>query len=265
MVTQPAGDTTRPDLPAVARRPWWSRVSTGQLLMVIAAIAAFLLNLNLLRARDEVSLVAVAVDELTPGQVFEPSAVEYVEIDAANPMLGQLLTNDQVPALEGQIVVTRVEAGVPVSRSFLGDPAADGTLRAMSIPVEPEHAVGGRLITEGDVVDVIAVVDGRARYVVTGAEVLGVTGAGDATGLAAVQQGFSIIVAVDAPTALAIAEALEADSLEVIRATGAPVPELLELPQPAAESSDDGAVAEEGEVAPPVEPTESAAPTTQGS
>ncbi|MDX1450100.1 MAG: hypothetical protein R3246_13680, partial [Acidimicrobiia bacterium] len=55
---------------------------------------------------------------------------------------------------------------------------------------------------------------------------------GSNVGALAGTDGFSLVVAVDDTTALAIAEALQSDSIEVVRATGAPAPELLTLPGP---------------------------------
>ena len=70
----------------------------------------------------------------------------------------------------------------------------------------------------GDLVDLIAVNDDVARFVVSGVRVLSVSGGG--SGVAAVDH--HVVVAVDASQSLAIAEALAKGAVDVIRSTGAP-------------------------------------------
>ena len=90
----------------------------------------------------------------------------------------------------------------------------------MSLPIPAEHAVGGRLVA-GDRVDVIAVRDGRATYLVTAAPVLAVPDGDARAGLGALR-AFAVTLAVDDAEALRLAAALRTDDLEVIRSTGAP-------------------------------------------
>jgi hypothetical protein len=70
----------------------------------------------------------------------------------------------------------------------------------------------------GDLVDVIVVRDGIARYVTTGAEVIA---AGDSGSGVGTRSGFTITLRVDAPTSLRLAAALNGGALEIVRSTGA--------------------------------------------
>lgn len=204
------------------RRPFWARVSAGQLLMVLAALAAFVLNINVIRSQDAVAMVAVAADDLMPGVELDVGMLEFVAMDAENPVVERLITDNGLEGVVGKILTSRVMAGEFVSAAMLADRASESNLRAMTVPVDATHAGGGSLIGVGDFVDLIAVTDGVARYVVAGARVLEVP-AGETGGLVGAT-GYFVVIGVDADTALAVAEALQADSLEIVLATGAPEP-----------------------------------------
>ncbi len=245
MVTQQAGDVPRTDVTAIGRRPFWVRVSAGQAIMVLAALGAFVLNINVIRSQESVALVAVAAQDLAPGVELQASMLEFVEIDAENPVVERLVTDIGMESVLGKVVTNRVFAGEFVSAAVLSERATDSNLRAMTVPVDASHAGGGDLITRGDLVDIIAVSDGSARYVVTGAQVLEVPTA--ETGGLVGATDFFVVIAVDADTALAVAEALQADSLEIILSTGAPTPERLTLPRSAPQPETGEPTTEEGE------------------
>lgn len=244
MVTQRSGETGRGEVAAIARRPFWARVSAGQVVMILAALAAFVLNINVLRSQEAVTMVAVATEDLVPGIELEPGMVEFVALDAENPVIERLLTEPAFDAAVGKVLIARVPAGEFVSAAMLADQATDSNLRAMTIPVDASHAGGGSLIDRGDLVDVISVTDGVARYVVTGAQVLEVP-VNESGGLVGASDYF-VVVAVDADTALAIAEALQADSIEIVLSTGAPEPDRLTLQPDPADASADGEGTDEG-------------------
>jgi hypothetical protein len=88
----------------------------------------------------------------------------------------------------------------------------------MSIPIDVSRAAGGT-IAVGDRVDVIAVDDGVAAFVVVDIEVVSI--AADSAG-ALRSSDHHLVVAIDANQALALAEAMAAGDINVIRSTGAP-------------------------------------------
>ena len=205
------------------KRPFWSRISVPHLLIVAIGLAAFVANLTVLRSQDETAKVAVATSDLTPGTVLEVERhVDFVEIPAGSPLVAAAVTEADVAAFDGRILAAALAEGDLVSRSQLIESAADDQRRAMSIPIDATNAVGGRIIV-GDRVDVIAVADGTARYVLTGAEVIDRSEdarSGSITGA----RSFYVVVALDADQALELAAALDSASIQVLRSTGAPSP-----------------------------------------
>lgn len=233
MVTHAVGESTRPEgAHTPARRPFWSRMSVGRIVMILAGLTAFVLNVNLLRSGEDPSLVAVAAVPIDAGTQITGEMLRFVELDASAAVLSRMI--DDPADVGGLVASVDIPSGEPISLSLLRDSAASGGLRALSIPVDPAHAAGGDLITAGDVVDVIAVDEGTAHYVVSGVSVIDVASLGE-RGLVA-SSDYYVVVAVDADQALALAEALRADSVEVVRATGAPGParSSLRAPSPAA-------------------------------
>ncbi len=228
MLSQQPGDNVRKEPAPAKRRPFWSRMSIGQIVMIVAGLAAFVLNVNVIRAQEAVTMVAVATEDLVPGVEFDASMVEMVPIDAENPVIDRLMPEEALGSFEGKIVTSRVLEGEFVATADLADQAAHENLRAVTVRVDADHAGGGSLIERGDLIDIIAVEDGVARYVVTGAQVLRVPVQDSSGGLVSINDYF-IVIAVDADTALSVAEALQSDSVEVVLATGAPAPERLTL------------------------------------
>ncbi len=163
-------------------------------------------------------MVAVATDPILAGSPLEVESLRMVSIASDFDGLASLLTAEEVSAFEGWIVQRSLPAGALVDEWLLAEPGAASGLRSMSVPVEVEHAAGGS-IAAGDRVDVISVVDGDARYVATALEVVAVSdGEGGALGSLVAHH---LVVGVTAEEALRLAQAIDAGSLEVVRATGA--------------------------------------------
>ena len=202
------------------RRRLSGRFSSGHVVMVTAGLLAAVLNYAVLRAQDDTVTVAVPAQPLAAGDRFEPGGVRFAEVGVGDDTAGRLVTPAELADLDGWIVATGVEAGDLLRRSDLRPPSAPDDRRAMSVPVPIDHAVGGEL-APGDRVDVIAVRDGEAAYVLTGAEVLAVGSPAPTRGLA-VGGGFFVTLAVDETAALRIATALHGQGLEIVRSTGAP-------------------------------------------
>lgn len=205
--------------PQPRRRRWTSRLSMGHGLMLGAGLLAALLNLALLRGGDETVLVAVAAADIQPGERLTSNHFGETELAAGSAIISQLIPSDQVDDLVGLIASARIAAGEPVLRSAVS-PGAGG--RAMSVPVDPEHAVGGRLRV-GDRIDVIEVQEDRATYVATDLEIIGINESGSGGALDGLGS-YSVTVAVDDATALRLAAAIRADRFELVRSTGAEPP-----------------------------------------
>ena len=215
----------------VAKRPWWSRASAAQIFMIVAGILAFIANLAILRAREDVVLIAVAATDINAGVTIEESVhIRYVELNGSEDVLSPLVTADEVAAISGSILSSPIEAGEMFLESELVESVNPIDQRAIALAVGRDHAVGGD-ISIGDRVDVIWVDDDIARYVVTGVEVIDTTNNERTGGAFSASQAFSITVAVDDVQALKLAEALNSGQIEVVRSTGAEPPVADRLPE----------------------------------
>jgi Flp pilus assembly protein CpaB len=185
--------------------------------MGLAGALALLANLAVLRSLDQGMPVVVAARQLPAGHVLTAGDLTTRSVDGDSDLLAALVPGERLEELVGQVLTHQVAAGDPLRVSDVLPAAASG-LRAMSIPVEPAHAAGGAL-SVGDRVDVIAVADGVARYVLDHAEVLQVAPTQSA-GLGG-SAGFYVVVAVDRDEALQLAVAMREQAVEVVKSTGA--------------------------------------------
>jgi Flp pilus assembly protein CpaB len=187
---------------------------------LLAGLLAMLLVFSVLRERDTTWRAVVAGGEIRAGTAVERAAFRLVDVHVPDSVRGTLVAPASLAHLRGWIATRTIQPGELVSRGDLRQPAAPSALRAMSIPVEAAHAVGGSLAA-GDHVDVIQVdEDGQARYVVSSAQVLAVNRP-DAGVIGAAAGSSSITVAVDARQALRLAAAIRGQRFEIVRSTGA--------------------------------------------
>lgn len=186
--------------------------------MVVAGLLLALAVYTVLRDQDVSYRVAVAAADLRPGTAIAAGSFQWIELKMAEEVAGRLLQADMLGEFDGWVAATTIPAGDLISRADLRPPSAPSELRAMSLPIEPERAVGGEL-APGDRVDVIAVIDEAPAYVATDLEVLAVASPGR-DGTLAPNRQFSVTVAVDDQTALALAQALETEKVSILRSTG---------------------------------------------
>lgn len=212
---------------APPRRPWRSRLSGGHVLMLVAGLTAMLLNYAVLRAHDGRVAVVVTGRDVAAGEEIGAADLAFADVRASEALLATLITREQRDQAVGQVATVALPAGTLVRRDDLAPAAAGDGRRAMSIPIEPEHAVAGRL-DAGDRVDVIEVRDGRAAFLLTDAPVLHVT-TPDARGGLTGPRAFSVTVALDDEHALRLALAIRDGDLEVVRSTGARAPRLQQV------------------------------------
>lgn len=203
-----------------ARRRIRRRLSASHVLIAVVVILAFVLNLLVLRDRDATTLVAVADRTLTTGTMLTLESVELVPIDSGFPPLDHLVTEDNLSDFEGWILGRAIPQGALVDMAALVEPGGGPGLRAMSVPIDRSHAAGGSLVA-GDRVDVISVDDGVPAYVATDLEVTRV--ADEPSGAIGSVSSYHVVVSVTADQALALAAALDAGSLEIVRSTGAEI------------------------------------------
>ena len=211
VISREAGTSSPPAKP-VRRRP-----SLSHILIAVTVFLAFGLNYLALQNRDAEVQVAVAAEPIAEGSVLTAEALRFVPVAADFEAVESLFVEDDLTEMEGRIFARSIPSGGLIDAAALIDAGVEDGHRAMSIPIAIEHAAGARIVV-GDRVDVITVVDGVASFVATDLAVIAHAGA-EAGSLAT--GAYHVTVAVDEEEALALAEAIAAGSLEVVRSTGA--------------------------------------------
>lgn len=211
VISREAGSSSPPVKP-VRRRP-----SLSHILIAVTVVLAFGLNYLALQNREAVVLVAVAAEPIAEGSLLTTELVRFVAVAADFEAMETLLVEDAITEMEGRIFARSIPSGGLIDAAALVDAGVEDGHRAMSIPIAIEHAVGARIVV-GDRVDVITVVDGVATFVATDLAVIA-HAEPEAGGLST--GAYHVTVAVDEEQALALAEAIDAGSLEIVRSSGA--------------------------------------------
>ena len=200
------------------RRSPFSRLSAAHLLMVLAAVLAFAVNLVILRSRDDTTPVVAVEAEVEAGDLVDSADLRLVEVDVDDDVLSGLFQAMELQQLVGMVATRPLAPGELLNRSALVPAAGTNGLRAMSVPIDPAHAVGGALVP-GDRIDLIQVTEAGPRYVLVAAEVLSVP-TPDRAALTG-STGFHVVLAVDGESALEVAAAINEGQIELVRSTGA--------------------------------------------
>jgi Flp pilus assembly protein CpaB len=194
-----------------------ARVVTGIVLVAISIVG----GLRLARGPEAGVRVFVASADLESGHVLGRDDLTVTEVQAPRRVLAGLERADRGAPI-GRVLRTRVGAGAAIPIDALGSALPAG--RDVTIPVTPEHALGGE-IRSGDRVDVFATFDkgtdvARTLTVARSATVRGVT---RSDGLFGQQEGgiTAITLAVDPDAAIGVAFAARNGELDVVRARGA--------------------------------------------
>jgi Flp pilus assembly protein CpaB len=128
-----------------------TRLVVGLLLVAVSIVA----GLRLSAREDRSVMVLTARQDLTAGHVITAADLEPTAVDAAPAALrGFVRSSARSPV--GRVLREPVAAGALVPRRVLGAEVRGG--REVTIPITPEHALGGALVA-GDRVDVLASFD----------------------------------------------------------------------------------------------------------
>lgn len=250
-----------PIAPRTAKRGMGSRLSGGHLLMIVAGFLAFVLTLVVLSNRGDTVKVAVATKDLAPGTALTEDLVKAVALPASSPLADDLVPFEAISTGD-RYAARRITANEPIAKSAIATKRASANQREMSIRVDRVNAVGGA-IEVGDLVDVIAVAGAEATGVgatrgcraAVGAEVLAVADSGSGGGLGG-GEGSSFFVTIAVPQTdqeLFIAPAIEAATIHIVRATGAPLEDLDDcglFPAPMAKNLEEPGARVDGESTP---------------
>jgi pilus assembly protein CpaB len=189
-------------------------LSARHLLVVVLAVGAAVANVAVLASADRTMEVLVVAADLPAGTTVDAGSFTTARLSAASGLADRLVGPEALAGLFGSVTVRPLVAGDPLLAGDLLAPGAGG-LRSMSVPVTSEVAVAGSLRV-GDRVDVVAVVDGTARFLAVDLEVVAVPAADEFGGTR-----YAPTVAVGATPALRLAAALEVGGVHLVRSTGA--------------------------------------------
>ena len=203
------------------RRGLLTRVKLGHVVAIVAGLLAAVTMLAVLRSNQSTVAVVTAAVPIASGAVVNAEDVVVEDVLLSPEFGAQFVTADEIDRVAGSVARRPIIPGEPLLDTDLGEVAASEGLRAMSVPIEEGRAVAGGLQV-GDRIDVIAVVDGLARYIATDVEVLGVPTEESTGGLTEATGGFAPTLAVSDEQALQIASALGAAEVHLVRSTGAP-------------------------------------------
>jgi hypothetical protein len=187
-------------------------------LLVAASIAG---GLRLMGAADATVAVLAVTHDLPAGHVVTPADVKVTRIKADGAVLGRLVAGDDARSVTGRVLLFPAPAQGLLDKASLGRAAGAG--REITVPVAPEHALGGALRV-GDRVDVLATFDkgtetARTITVAHRAQVVELVH-GD--GLFGQHEGAlqALTVSVGDDDAVLVAFALRNGEIDVVRATG---------------------------------------------
>lgn len=200
-----------------------SKVQLGHVVMTLAALFAFVLNLAILGGDDDTVEILVADTDIAAGTRLTAGHLATAEVPADDLVTARLIPFDAPTLPVGMMATRPIAAGALIFESDLLSVENPTGLRAMSIPIDQTRAVAGH-IERGDLVDVVLVVDATATYVAVAIEVLAVP-SDDVNALGA-RSVYAPTVAVDATQALRIAAALDTGEVHLVRSTGAGAPGL---------------------------------------
>jgi Flp pilus assembly protein CpaB len=187
--------------------------------MVAAGLLGIVLALAVLRDDPGGVRVAVAAHEIRSGETVGADDFRTARVQADGGVLDSLVRVRELRSIDGRIATATITAGEPVFRRELRPRAARSGLRAMSIPIDPSRAVGGRLAA-GDRVDVLFAGDREVSIIVRDASVLAVDAKGRG-GIGETSSPFTVTIAVDARQSQLLAAAIADGDISIARTTGA--------------------------------------------
>lgn len=198
--------------------PLW--VNARTILGLLLFGLAFLSGQRLLAGAAETTPVWAAARDLPEGTKISALHLKEVQVRMPSDLLGRYATSSA--ELAGGVLLAPVHAGELIANDWVGTGPEAVAGRSLTIPVSPEHAVGGRL-RSGDTIDVYATFDSgdtraRTTAVVRGIQVLGTV---DAGGLITGEEAtVGVTVAVTPDQAARLAFAVRAAEIDIARVEG---------------------------------------------
>lgn len=217
MVALPIGEAR--GTVGVPRRRFTARFSSGHLVMIVAGLLGMVLGIAALRHEPGGVEVAVAAHQIRAGESVTAGDFRSARVQMQQRLLATFVQARDVRGLRGRIATVTIESGEPIIRRELRTRAAKAGLRAMSIPIDPSRAVGGRLAT-GDRIDVLFAGDHEVSIIVRDAEVIAIDAKGRG-GIGETSSPFTVTIAVNARQSQLLAAAIADGDISLARTTGA--------------------------------------------
>jgi Flp pilus assembly protein CpaB len=187
--------------------------------MALAGVVGLVLSFAVLREREGETAVLVAAHEIRAGETVAAADFRTARVTLTPGVLATVVESADRGHLTGRIAGTTIAEGELVTRRTLRPRAAPHGLRAMSIPIDPARAVGGRL-DSGDRVDVLFTGEQAVSIIVADARVLAVDARGRG-GIGESASPFTVTIAVDARQSELVAAAVADGEISLARTTGA--------------------------------------------
>ena len=208
------------DVPVAGRlaRPAW--VNLRSLLGALLFLLAFAGGQKILNEAKETTTVWTAARDLAVNTPLRRDDFKLAEVRLPDFLRSRYATGAR--DLAGRYLARPVAAGELVPTGWLVSAATRERGSAISIPVTPDHAVGGYL-GPGDRIDVLATFDAadvraRTETILAAAEVLDVVRAG---GLVTGDEApVGVLVAVSPPEASRLAFAIRSAEIDIVRLDG---------------------------------------------
>ncbi len=208
------------DVPRARRlsRPSWANVRTVLGLLLFAA--ALLIGRSILEGAKTTMQVWAAAGDLRGDETLDPGDLVPAEVRLPADVAAAYAPASE--DLTGAVLMRPLVAGELVPSAWLSSGPSAAAGRSMTIPVTPEHAVGGRL-RSGDRADVYGTFDSgdaraRTSLLVRDVEVLDVVEAG---GLIVGEESVvGLTVAVTPSEAARLAFAIRTAELDVVLVSG---------------------------------------------
>lgn len=201
----------------VARRR--GRVSRGHVVMALAGVVGLVLSFAVLRQRGGDTAVLVAAHEIRAGERVSAGDFHTTRVTLSPEVMATVARVGERHRLDGRIAGSTIGEGELVIRRTLRRRAAPYGLRAMSIPIDPSRAVGGRL-GAGDRVDVLFSGQQAVSIIVAGAPVLAVDASGRG-GIGESSSPFTVTIGVTPRQSQLVAAAVADGEISLARTTGA--------------------------------------------
>jgi Flp pilus assembly protein CpaB len=163
--------------------------------------------------------VLVAAHEIRAGETITAADFRTSRVTLTPELLATVAQADVRHRLVGRIAGTTIGEGELVVTRMLRPRSALHGLRAMSIPIDPARAVGGRLAA-GDRVDVLFAGQQAVSIIVADASVLAVDARGRG-GIGESASPFTVTIAVSAKQSELVAAAVADGEISLARTTGA--------------------------------------------